>query len=65
VLVQALVTAAVWLGAESAGAGSLVAGLLGAGAGAITLALMLWTRARDLLAECRGVLTAAMGRQPA
>jgi O-antigen/teichoic acid export membrane protein len=65
VLVQALVTAAIALGVESAGGGSLVAGLLGAGAGALALALMLRTRERDLLGECRAVVSAAVRRQPA
>jgi hypothetical protein len=62
VLVQGIVTAVVVLGLESAGASTLAAGLAGAGAGAVTLAFMLWTRARDLLTECRGVVAAALGR---
>jgi O-antigen/teichoic acid export membrane protein len=65
VLAQALVTGAVALAARSAGAGTLVAGLVGTGAGALVLASMLWTRARSLLDECRGVLTAAIARRSA
>jgi O-antigen/teichoic acid export membrane protein len=65
VLAQAVVTAAVVLAARSAGAGTLVAGFAGAGAGALVLAAMLWTRARSVLEECRGVLTAAIARRPA
>jgi O-antigen/teichoic acid export membrane protein len=65
VVVQALVTAAAALAARSAGAGTLIAGLAGAGTGALVLALMLWTRARNLLDECRGVLTAALARRSA
>jgi PST family polysaccharide transporter len=65
VLAQGVVTAAVALAATSAGAGTLAAGAAGAGTGALVLALMLWTRARHLLEECRGVLTAALARRPA
>jgi hypothetical protein len=65
VVVQALITAAAALAAKSAGASTLVAGLAGAGAGALALALMLWMRARNLLDECRGVLTAALARRSA
>ena len=65
VLVQALVTIGTALGIESAGGSSLVAGLVGAGAGALALGLMLWTRERDLLVEFRAFVSAAVGRQPA
>jgi L-aminopeptidase/D-esterase-like protein len=53
------------LSIESAGAGSLVAGLVGAGTGALALAFMLRTRERDLLVEFRAVVSSAVGRQPA
>ena len=65
VLVQALVTIGAALGIESAGASSLVAGLVGAGTGALALAFMLRTRERDLLVEFRAVVSSAVGRQPA
>jgi PST family polysaccharide transporter len=65
VLAQALVTAAVALPIAATGGGAVTAGLAGAGAGAVALALMLWTRARGLVDELRGVLAAAIGRQDA
>jgi teichuronic acid exporter len=65
VLVQALVTIGTALGIESAGGSSPVAGLVGAGTGALALVLMLRTRERDLLVEFRAVVASAVGRQPA
>jgi L-aminopeptidase/D-esterase-like protein len=65
VLAQAVATAAAALAIRAAGGGALAAGLVGAGAGALTLALMLRTQARDLLDEGRGVVYAAINRQPA
>jgi hypothetical protein len=63
VLVQTIVTAAVALGIQTAGGASLAAGLVGAGAGALALAWMLRIRERDLLDECRAVVSAALRRQ--
>ena len=65
VLVQGLVTVGTALGIEAAGGSSLVAGLVGTCTGALALALMLWTRERDLLVEFRVVVSSAVGRQPA
>jgi O-antigen/teichoic acid export membrane protein len=65
VLVQALVTTVTALGIESVGGSTLVAGLVGASTGALALALMFWTRERDLLVEFRAVMASAVGRQPA
>jgi O-antigen/teichoic acid export membrane protein len=63
VLVQTIVTAGVALGIQAAGGASLAAGLVGAGAGALALAWMLRMRERDLLDECRAVVSAALRRQ--
>ncbi|MGZ4201065.1 MAG: oligosaccharide flippase family protein [Thermoleophilaceae bacterium] len=63
VLVQALVTAAVGLGAAALGAGALAAGLAGAGAGALALGLALRVLAPDLLAEGRDVIGSVLRRR--
>jgi PST family polysaccharide transporter len=65
VLVQAATTAVVALAIKAAGGSTLAAGLVGAGAGLLTFALLLRTRGRDLLDEGRGVVYAAINRQPA
>jgi len=65
VLAQAVATAIAALAIRAAGGGALAAGLAGAVAGLLTFALMLRTHGRDLLAEGRGVVYAAINRQPA
>jgi PST family polysaccharide transporter len=64
VLVQASITAATMLGLETAGASAIVAGLLGAGLGAVTFVFALRALAPDLLLEGRTLLSAVITRQP-
>ncbi len=65
VAVQALATAAVALALHGSGAGTLVAGLAGAAAGALALLVALRVLTPELLAEGRGVVLATVGRKRA
>jgi len=64
VLVQAAVTAAFVGVLRSVGASALAAGLIGAAAGLLALALMLRAFAPGVVREARSALGAAIGRRP-